>query len=167
MNIHATTGPLKMRQMPLEPLPDMPEFRAMLDLYESKRNGRAMPCWKDFSFSEFVGWHTRIALSMRRGDDFWFRIFGSTFVELFGRDLTGENLLGSIVPEQVSEAKQHFKKLVEGPMLGVSAGRVPFAGRGFREFDVLHLPLADHENAVSHCLHVTSKPRERAGKAFS
>lgn len=117
-----------------------------------------MPCWKDFKFSEFVGWHARIALSRREDDDCRFRIFGSAFVELFDNDLTGELLAASMVPEQKPEIMSHFKHCIDGPYMGLVTGRVPAEGRGFLGFEVIDLPLMDKDGEVSHFLHVCVAP---------
>lgn len=147
-----------MDQMPLEALPDLSGFRRIVALYDQKRGGRIMPTWKDFTFTEFIGLHSRLALSQREAGDFRFRIFGTAFVELFGRDLTGEFLTKSLVSEQVKETYRHFKTLVDEKMCGRAVGRVPAIGRGFLDFDVLDLPLADASGNVSHFLHVCAPP---------
>lgn len=157
MNI-AEPSPLKMHLMPVDVLPELTDFCDALALYERKRGDRLMPSWSDFSVVEFDGWHSRVALSQREGDDFRFRIFGTTFVELFARDLTGELLIASMVPEQIEGTRHHFMSLVNGPKLGLATGWVPAEGRGFMRFEVLDLPLVGSDGAVSHFLHVCLPP---------
>ncbi len=153
-----TMSPLTMNQMPLEALPDLKAFRRIITLYDQKRAGRLLPTWKDFTFTEFTGLHSRLALSQCEAGDFRFRLFGTSFVELFGRDLTGEFLTTSLVAEQVKESYRHFKTLVDEKMCGRAIGRVPAIGRGFMDFDVLDLPLGDESGNVSHFLHVCAPP---------
>lgn len=153
-------SPLTMQQLPLTNLPEVPEFKEILSLYASKLQGRPMPRWRDFAFSEFVGWHPRLALSQVEGEDLRFRIFGTAFVELFARDLTGQLLIGSMVAEQTQSTKDHFHALLAGPKIGVAKGRVPVEGRGFLRFEVIDLPLADEEGNVSHFLHACAPPSE-------
>lgn len=150
----AGNSPLTMYQMPLEPLPHLPPFRSILHLYEAKRAGRILPAWQAFNFTDFVGWHARIAVSKREGDDLRFRIFGSAFTELFARDLTGALLIDSLVPEQKRETAQHFKRCIEWPLIGLAVGSVPAVDRDFLEFQVLDLPLGDADGTVTHFLHV-------------
>lgn len=157
--------PLTMKQLPLCSLPDAPEFTQIFSLYASKLQGRVMPRWQDFSFSEFAGWHPRLALSQREGDDFRFRIFGTAFVELFARDLTGKLLIGSMVATQVQSTKDHFQALLDGPKLGLAKGRVPAEGRGFLKFEVIDLPLADDKGQVSHFLHACAPQVELVSAA--
>lgn len=155
----AVKNPLALHQMPLRELPEIPDFEDILALYAEKRVERLMPRWKDFSFSEFAGWHPRIALSKREDADFRFRIFGTSFVELFDRDLTGELLIASMMSEQALETARHFKRLVDGPMIGFAKGRVPVNNRTFLRFEVVDLPLANANGDVSHFLHVCAPPR--------
>ncbi|MBO6503190.1 MAG: PAS domain-containing protein [Kordiimonadaceae bacterium] len=158
-------SPLTMQQLPLTHLPEVTEFKEILSLYASKLEGRLMPRWQDFSFSEFVGWHPRLALSQIEGDDLRFRIFGTAFVELFARDLTGQLLIGSMVAEQTQSTKTHFHALLNGPRIGLAKGRVPAEGRGFLRFEVIDLPLADENGEVSHFLHACAPPTERMSAA--
>lgn len=151
------SSPMQMQVWPLRPLPNLPYFSDVISLYQKKRGDRLMPRWKDFSFAEFTGWHTRLAVSEREGDDFRFRLFGSVFVELFATDLTGKLLAQSLSPEQAPRTKAHFKQLVEGPFIGLGTGHVPMKNRDFIRFEVLDLPLVDDSGNLSHFLHATVK----------
>ena len=106
-----------MRQYPLEILPEFAAFKDVLALYAEKRGDRLMPRWQDFDFPDFLGWHSRIALSKREGSDFRFRIFGSTFTDLFNRDLTGELLIASMPPHQQFTVTRSFPEDTGSPLI--------------------------------------------------
>lgn len=148
--------PLSFFQFPMIPMPALTPFQPMLDLYQIKRGSRQMPKWRDFHFSDFIGWHSRVAVSERDGDDLRFRIFGSTFTELFARDLTGQLLAASMRGDQYHAILAHFRRCCDGPMIGCVSGNVPVAGRDFVAFQVVDLPLADDTGEVTHFLHVTT-----------
>ncbi len=113
-----------------------------------------MPSWSDFEFRDFIGWHSKLALSKYEEGGFRFRIFGDDLVEVFARNLTGELLSESVAPEQVEITRRYFEKLVTGPFIGLRTGRVPVQGRGFLNFQVLHLPLSATGNNVDHFIHI-------------
>ena len=150
----AYANTLGFERFPLHSLPEMQAFDTILELYFSKTKNSKLPTWKDFDFSEFVGWHARVALSKREGDDFRFRIFGSAFVEVFAADLTGKSLTEMMAPQHLVYAQQHFKKLIEGPFVGLGKGQVPVAHREFVKFQVLHLPLSDVSVNLDYIIHV-------------
>ncbi|WP_343562038.1 PAS domain-containing protein [Kiloniella sp. b19] len=150
---------LEMSRFSLSTLPELGDFREILDLYDNKRGKRLIPGWEDFDFPEFIGWHSRIALSKRENDDLQFRIFGTTFVNLFARDLTGQFLIASMPEDQKDATRLHFLSLMDRPQIGHAVGLVPTEERRFLKFEVLDLPLAGSDGTVSHFLHVCQASR--------
>lgn len=144
----------EMQQFSLEGIPSLPDFMPVLEIYFVKRGVKLMPSWPDFEFQDFVGWHSRLALSKREESGFRFRIFGDDLVEIFASNLTGELLYDSVAPGQMEITRRYFEKLTNGPSIGLRTGRVPVQGRGFLNFQVLHLPLSATGTDVDHFIHV-------------
>ena len=86
--------------------PDTPtlptEFQSIYDLWQSKRlltkNSNLFPCWQDFDFTDFIGWHGMLIISETSWNPFeiTYRLFGSEIANIIGEDLTGKK----IAPEE-------------------------------------------------------------------
>ena len=147
-------GMFELVAMPIEPLPDLPEFNNLIDTWNRTRGNALMPRWQDFSFDELMPWVGKLAVSEFNGDDdLVFILFGGTFVELFDQELTGKPLCGSLLPAQREESRKHFMELISGPFIGHGKGKVPAIGRDHVNFNVIDLPLAENGRDVSHFLH--------------
>lgn len=136
-----------------DPLPAIPSFQPMLDLWDGRRGGMVMPAWDAFDFSDFVGWHGKISVSERDGDDFRLRLFGTEWSGLFSRDLTGDCIIESLDPGVAPYVKRHFATLMQGPCIGHAKGYVPLPDRKFIPFNVIDLPMGPPDGPVTHFLH--------------
>ncbi len=72
----------------------------------------------------------------------------------WGRELTGQLLCASLLPELVEPTKQHFRRLFKGPCIGHTTGVVPVSDRNFQPFEVLDLPIcmADGADGLLHII---------------
>ncbi|UTW56995.1 PAS domain-containing protein [Kordiimonas sp. SCSIO 12603] len=144
------------KQIPLDPRPDLPIFSNILELYYSKRGSKILPSWSDFIITDFIGWHANMALSEKEGGDFRFRIFGTGFADLFGSDFTGKRLCESMAAGHTEACKAHFVNLVQEKHIGWVKGNLPIEGRDFLPFEVIDLPLQDDNGEVTKFLHFIS-----------
>jgi hypothetical protein len=80
-------------------------LRAVLDYWEAKRAGRAMPQRRDIDPAELRGVlpHLQITEVIDGGSRFRYRLVGTAVVEAFGAEFTGR-----YVDELVSGARDHF-----------------------------------------------------------
>ena len=125
----------------------------MLAIWDAKRDGAQLPLKSAFDIEDFGGWLGRIAISEWEDGDCRFRLFGTQFVDLLGRDLTGELLCESLMPDLLELSKRHFAELRYGSRIGHTTGYVPVPGREFIAFRVLDLPLWDAHSQVGFFLH--------------
>lgn len=147
-------GMFDLEALPLDPVPDLPEFGDLIDIWHRTQGRNPLPRWRDFSFDDLLPWVGRLAVSRFDGvDELHFVLFGGTFVDLFGQELTGKPLCASLLPDQRDASRQHFLKLREGPFVGHGRGKVPVANLDHMDFNVIDLPLADNGHDVSHFLH--------------
>jgi hypothetical protein len=148
--------------------PDAPpscfeELAPVVDLWQSRRRGEALPRWQDFDIGDFVGWHRSIALSEISSPDSdpKFRICGSGVVELLGSDLTGRKLSEAFPMARPDGVLAHFEAIVEQRLIGLLASNIPLPGHEHRHFKAVELPLEDEAGAVGrilHCLLATARP---------
>ena len=40
----------------------LPHFSKLIEIWQSKRQGRRVPAWQDFDFYDFKGWHGYISV---------------------------------------------------------------------------------------------------------
>lgn len=142
-----------MTAFPVDPLPDIDGFSSLLAIWDGKRDGTLLPPKTAFGIEDFGAWVGRIAISEWEDGDCRFRLFGTQFVDLLGRDLTGELLCESLMPDLVEPSKRHFAELRYGSRIGHTTGYVPVPGREFIAFNVLDLPLWDEQSEVGFFLH--------------
>lgn len=137
----------------VDPLPKIDGFDDLLALWNSKREDGRIPPRAAFHPDDFAAWPGGIALSEWEEGDCRFRELGSRFVDLLGRDMTGELLCASLAPELVEPSKRHFAELRYGVQIGHTTGYVPVPGRESTPFNVLDLPLLDGQGEVGFFLH--------------
>ena len=123
-------------------------------LWQGKRRGEGLPCWRDFAMADFVGWHRNVALSDLGTDgDPRFRLFGSGMAEVMGRDLTGRCLSESFPSAGPDGVLAHFDAIRRERLIGLLAGNVGKAGHEHRIFKVVELPLGNDAGEVGQVLH--------------
>ncbi|MFD2205009.1 hypothetical protein [Kiloniella antarctica] len=138
----------------LNPLPILPGFEDVLNLWDSKRNGHLLPAWDNFQFDDFGGVHSRVSVSEKEDNDFRFKIYGSDFARLRDRDLTNKLLCASVGVNWKGGAYAYFAEISKGPYIGRTQGVVPDARCHLVKINSIDLPLGEDGKNVSHCLHV-------------
>jgi hypothetical protein len=126
-----------------------------------RRNGPAVPRWRDFDFADFRGWHGKInLLEVTRLDpiEFRVRLMGTTFVSLFGEDCTGARIapgMGGFIEEDVHA----LTRLVDGPRIGRTAGPMDWRDREHILVDLLYLPVSSDGSRVDRLMECGRFPR--------
>lgn len=138
---------------PLEPLPDLPEFKSLIDIWNATRGDALMPSWGDFSFDDLMPWIGRLAVTVFDGEEMQAVLFGEAFVKLFGREMTGKPFFATLAPAHREILHGHFMKVIAGPCIGHGNGKFPLYGRDHMRINIIELPLAENGRDVSHLLH--------------
>ena len=108
-----------MTAFPVDPLPEIDGFSSLLAIWDGKRDGTLLPPKTAFGIEDFGAWVGRIAISEWEDGDCRFRLFGTQFVDLLERDLTGELLCETLMPDLVEPLKRHFAELRYGSRIGM------------------------------------------------
>ena len=137
------------------------EFTPIINLYRSKINDQQslkLPTWKCFNFSDFRGWHHNIALSEVDDTNYMprFRIMPTGIVKVLDRDATGETLDTILVSATKSEIQTQIKKIMHGPLLGLTTGNLSLKDNTSVFLKSLHLPLTLDGFNVEQLIHAVS-----------
>lgn len=132
------------------------DFSQIVDLWQGRMSGAALPAWESFQLQDFAGWHPRMALSevVSPGNDLFFRYFGSDMVRFQGNDLTGHLLSKRLPDAYESVYRDHFAAFLKRP--SIALGFPPAASDLDKDLilAVLHLPLADDGHNIDRILHL-------------
>jgi|SaaInlStandDraft_6_1057023.scaffolds.fasta_scaffold96651_2 hypothetical protein len=140
-------------EFPLEPLPALPEFKSLINLWDVTRGDAALPVWRDFLFDDLLPWIGRLAVTEFDGEEIHALLFGGDFVKLFGREMTGKPFLASLTPAEHDLFHGHYKKVIEGPCIGYACGEFSLYENEPQQIAVIELPLATKGGDFSHILH--------------
>lgn len=140
-------------EFPLQPLPDIPEFKSLINLWDVTRGDSSLPLWRDFLFDDLLSWVGRLAVTEFDGEEMHAVLFGGAFVKLFGREMTGKPFLTSLAPAEHDLFYGHFKKVIEGPCIGYAHGTFSLYNNEPQKISVIELPLAKKGGDFSHILH--------------
>lgn len=141
---------------PLEPQPDLPEFKSLIDIWNVTRGDALLPRWKDFSFNDLMPWIGRLAVNEFDGEEIHSILFGGAFVELFDREMTGKPFFASLIPTEHKLLHGHIMEVITGPCIGHFKGALPLYNRDHKQVSILALPLAENGCEVSHTMHAIS-----------
>lgn len=120
------------------------EFESIFRLWDSKRANGLFPCWKDFDFTDFVGWHGMMIISETRWDPFeiTYRIFGSEIANILGEDLTGKTSHpGDEGNFYYSLDRPYLEAIVEQKKLGYATGYFDKRGNIHRKIAYMDFPM--------------------------
>ncbi len=120
-----------------------PVLKRILDLWNDKRAGRALPAREDFDPIEMpyaLGYLSLFDVeeAPRR---FWCRLDGTRQVELFGIDCTGRYLDACFSADYAALAHASFSAVVDQARPLYHLRQVPYGGRLIR-YEVAMLPLS-------------------------
>lgn len=146
---------------PLPVRPDLsdPRLVALYGYWEAKRAGRVMPTRADIDPLEMRAWLGNLLLIDVAGEGrFVYRLYGTGFVNSFGRDMTGRSV-DELPPEQQERVRADYQSVCASCLprarLYTAAFEVPMAGLQPPQdsqvvtWERLVLPLSDGASQVS------------------
>lgn len=124
-------------------------LRKLYGLWEGRRRGRAVPARRDLDvleLREWLGWLTVIDM-IDGGDDFIYRIFGTSQASQIGMDLTGRRASAcpAVTPSFLANLRQ--AAAVKRPIFGTRVIEISARGYAYR-WQRLILPLSRHGDDV-------------------
>lgn len=147
---------------PREALEAAPHLAPLIELWDSRRGGEAVPDWADVDFPDFRGWHSSIVVSDLPADepDPIFRIIGEDF-RIFDYTTTQGQRFSDRTPRLYErQFREHFREIRDRGLIGWSVGSAAIVGREHLRVRVLELPFRKGGPLVSRLLHVTSTDLE-------
>lgn len=152
--------PLKVRLLRPEELRGaLPEFAEIVELWLERRGDQAVPDWGGMDFADFVGWHAYLMLSRFESDapDPTFRLVGEKVAEAL-QFPTQNRRLSDLAPTFYEmQFREHFRRIRDEGLIGLSSGRLPAKGREHTELRILELPFRDGGTKVERLLHVLAR----------
>lgn len=140
---------------PDEDLKKLVGFEAIVSLWQERRQGRRVPAWRDFDFTDFKGWHGNLVVYEFSYDPFdWkVRLSGSNVDELFDRGLTGLDR-GSVYENSIEkkEAGKFYEMTSRNLLIAHTTGPLNIRHRDFRHVCYLELPLCDRGDKATHAI---------------
>jgi len=123
----------------------------LLDYWQGLRKGALMPTRADFRPQEIRRLLPHIVLLERRGpESLIIRLAGTRIYDLFGRDVTGMNLIEITPPEFRATRMSRLSAIIDHPCGSLSEFKFmrPMGATGWME--ILALPLAMPGDAPAH-----------------
>ena len=76
---------------PFEEGPELKPFETLISVWRSKCQAGRIPAWSDFDFTDFVGWHGKIAIYDISYDpfDYKIRLSGEQYNQILARNVKG------------------------------------------------------------------------------
>ncbi len=114
----------------------------MLAYWHGVRGGKVMPDCSDISPAGFRSLlpYSRY-LSWEGPEDLRIRVFGSALCTVLGTDMTGDNMLETLLPDQREKETAYLRAMHEHPCGLIFVRHSFIVGGGSREIEVLHLPI--------------------------
>lgn len=131
----------------------LPQFDSLLEAWYCARRNKPVPRKTALRSKELGQWLGRIAISERDGYEYKIRLFGTMYVKLFGRDLTGKTLSATLNPHSLMAVQEYFEAIGKRPVIGYSNGRVPIGHRRYLAFSTVDLPMSDDIGCPRYFLH--------------
>jgi hypothetical protein len=133
-------------------------FEPFVNLWNSKRTGRALPTWKDYRFEEFAGWYGWVTVEdIIPGDryDARYRLWGTKVAELFEIELTGKRM--SDAPPEFYDDNEFdlYQKLVDDVLITISGGPLKWQNRVHKTISTIDLPLSENGKDVDQLISLT------------
>lgn len=131
-------------------------YKPVVDIWNSKRNGQALPAWRDFDFYDFVGWHGWICVFEIHHDPFdWTcRLSGTMVDELTGRSFQGKSR-AEVYEKAITESTmEFFEQALAHRKIGWCVGPINQVGRGHVPVQYLELPCSKDDDRVDHVIEI-------------
>ncbi len=133
----------------------IPGFKSLLEIWQSKRNGRRVPAWRDFDFYDFVGWHGKLSVYEVTYDpfDYKVRLSGTLVDEFFNRPMKGQTL------QERQEEAIHFDDTLElcqmactRLLITTTIGPLNVKEHDYKMVEFMELPLSDTGERATHTI---------------
>lgn len=133
----------------------LPSFAGLIATWQSKRNGRRVPAWRDFDFYDFKGWHGYISVYDVSYEPFdWvLRLSGTQVDELYERPLKGMTL------KERNEIAVDFDNAVDfceitctDLLIAHTKGPLNIKNQDFKWVEYLELPCSDGGSRATHTI---------------
>jgi len=133
----------------------LPQFENLIRLWQSRKNDRRVPAWKDFDFFDFKGWHGWISIYDITYDPFdWtVRLSGTQFDEIFGatrKGTTKSQQYERALEEQ--EANEFYEEVCKRQLIAHTNGPLNIQGCDFHSVEYLELPCSDGPPHATHTI---------------
>jgi len=141
---------------PFEDGPELKPFEQLVSVWRSKCQGRRVPAWSDFDFTDFAGWHSKLAIYdvSINPYDFKVRLSGETFNLVLGRNMKGvtrADLLAITIEDEYSDA--FYEKAATELLVAYTKG-TNVIDRQHIQVEYLLLPLSDNGLHGTHSIEV-------------
>jgi len=131
-------------------------FSSFVELWQTKRTGRRLPAWKDFSFDDLRPWIGKMALvdldpGVYEGV---YRLYGGNWVTVANIDLTKKRLSEDMPKVVYGRIKPYFESLFRDGLIGHRVTWSSWRHREFINVEILDLLLSDNGTDVTQSLSV-------------
>ncbi|MEQ9490078.1 MAG: hypothetical protein RIM72_13910 [Alphaproteobacteria bacterium] len=139
---------------PLENNPLLEPFASLVLVWRSKFDGKRVPKWSDFDFTDFRGWHSRIAIHDVSYDPFSYRIrlSGEEYNQVIGmnaKGLTMEQFKSIALEDELAD--EFYEKTCSEMLLAYTKG-INIIDRVHVDVEFLELPLSDNGIHATHTI---------------
>lgn len=139
---------------PFEDGPEIEPFQQLISVWRSKFHGKRIPAWSDFDFTDFAGWHSRLAIYDVTYDpfDYKIRLSGEQFNQILGRNMKGatrEEVLALAVEDEFGDV--FYKKTCHEMLIAYTKG-INIVDRQHINVEFLELPLSDDGLHATHTI---------------
>lgn len=144
---------------PLEDGPELEPFHSLISVWRSNFDGDRIPKWSDFDFTDFRGWHSRIAIYDITYDPFDFKakIVGEEYQEIIGHRMQGitrDDLLSIAIEDEISD--RFYLKTCSEMLIAYQMG-VNIVHRQHIDVTFLELPLSDNGLHATHTIEAVAR----------
>lgn len=139
------------------PASEFGDFEPIVNKWNSKRQNSGLPSWSDFDFYDFRGWHGKVNKYSISYNPFNFRVdlFGSEFVELFGKDWTGKTGRDLLHDNINNDFEMEFNEFFcTHSLIARMSGPLPWEGRSHRHCSIIEIPLSQDQKTVTHTIEI-------------
>lgn len=146
------------------PPEELGEYSTFKRLWDSRRQGEALPAWRDFQFEDFIGWHGWISVDeLIPGPEYdsIFRLWGTKLTQLYGSDYTNRHFKDLVGEQFPPEEAALLKRLSKTEHFRICYGPIDWyleePLRGVRNVGFIELPLADDGSTVDRYMNAAIK----------
>ena len=136
---------------------DFGDFGDLKTLWDTRRQGEALPAWKDFALEDFDGWFGWMVVEdIIPGPryDAEYRLWGTHVTSLYNADLTGQRLSETDGKDFTEEEYELIEEMLNEQTISLCTGPMQWQRRSFVRFSRIALPLADDGDTIDKYLTV-------------